>query len=277
MKSNSVFYKYTFTTIQGDHTILIALLSQYPFQSFEERDVDLLAYIEEKDIPNDFDHLIDELQSFVTFEYSREVVENKNWNAEWEANFKPITIDDFCRIRAEFHNTDDDFDHEIVISPKMAFGTGHHETTYMMMKAMQSIDFRGKKVFDYGCGTGILAILAEKLGAKDILAIDYDIESANNTIENAELNQCSKITSKHAELSNIEKTQYQVILANINRHVLLEHVSALYSHLSDDGILLISGILNEDRHLVSSTYEKAGFVIQHIDQRGDWLCLRLGR
>ncbi len=274
MKPIAIFRKYTFTHIEGDYNILIALLSQHPFQSFEEMDDQIIAYIDQDDIPEDMADAIADIQALVAFQYESEVVENKNWNTEWEANFKPIAIDDFCRIRAEFHDADDDFDHEIVISPKMAFGTGHHETTYMMMKAMQSIEFRGKNVFDYGCGTGILAILAEKLGAQDILAIDYDIESANNTTENALLNQCSRITTNHAELANIPEVKYQVILANINRHVLLENASELHHHLTEDGILLISGVLHEDRKLVLSTYENAGFSVKHIDQRGEWLCIR---
>lgn len=180
-------------------------------------------------------------------EFKIEQIEKKNWNEVWESNFTPVEIDDFCYIRAHFHPERAGFEHQILITPKMSFGTGHHATTHMMMKGMKDIDLQGKSVFDYGTGTGILAIFAEQRGAKKIDAIDIDEWSVENTIENIENNQCTKITTVLSELVPPYTTQkYDVILANINRNIILQSMHNLNGMLVEEGILLISGILESD-------------------------------
>lgn len=270
------YLSYTFSEIKGEVDILIALLTQFEFQSYEERNTDMVAYITEEDAESITEGDLEAINDIVSFSLKVEKVENKNWNAEWESSFKPIFMDDFCCIRADFHSADHDCEYDLIINPKMAFGTGHHETTYMMMSEMRFNHLKDKNVFDYGCGTGVLAILAEKLGATDIYAIDYDIESVNNTLENLVLNNCSNITTEHKEIQNIEARQYDVILANINRHVLLSHADDLMNLCHKESRVLLSGILEQDENIVMETYNKAGFTLLKKQQRGEWLCLSLG-
>lgn len=269
------FLSYTFTDIKGEVEILIALLTQFEFQSFEEKEDCMIAYITAEDAQEIDDDSLEAIRALVNFDLAIEEVENKNWNADWEASFRPIFMDDFCCIRADFHDANHDCDYDLIINPKMAFGTGHHETTYMMMDKMRYLNCKDISVFDYGCGTGLLAILAEKLGAQDIYAIDYDIESVNNTIENVEVNKCSHIKVEHKEIANSPKTQYDLILANINRHVLLEHGYSLKERCHQNTVLLMSGILDRDEQIVLEYYNKVGFELKEKSQKGEWLCLKL--
>ena len=155
-------------TIQSNSEILLGLLTAYPFESFEEHDGYMIAYIPEDECDQiTYDEIHNTIQRF-EIEYEVKTIEPQNWNALWEASFEPVVVDDFCVVRADFHDKPENIQYDIVINPKMAFGTGHHETTYMMMSAMKDLDFVDKTVFDYGCGTGILAILASKMGCKSI-------------------------------------------------------------------------------------------------------------
>ena len=167
----------------------------------------------------------------------------------------------------------DNIDHELLINPKMAFGTGHHETTFLMMQRMADINFQGKKVLDYGCGTGILAILASKLGANPIDAVDIEEPSYHNTIENAQFNKVENINSIWGTLDHITASNYDIILANINRHVILNSLETLFEKLTINGHLLLSGILEEDGDLVLAAAKNAGFYMYQKHQRGNWLCL----
>lgn len=260
-------------TIQDNSEILVGLLSQYPFESFEEHDDHMIAYIPE-DVCDDeiaLDIKTTLLQQGVAYEVS--IIEPQNWNALWEASFEPVTVDDFCEVRADFHPVNPAVKHDIIINPKMAFGTGHHETTYMMMSAMREIRLVGKNIFDYGCGTGVLAILASKLGATHIDAIDIEEESYDNTIENAEINAVQNIAVGCATLDSWPPKTYDVILANINRQVLLDSSDELFRRLSDNGDLLLSGILEDDVTLVRTCYEDAGFALIAEHSRGYWKCL----
>ncbi len=178
-------------------------------------------------------------------------------------------------VRADFHPKSDNITHDIIINPKMAFGTGHHETTYMMMSAMKNIDLTDKTIFDYGCGTGVLAILASKLNSGDIDAIDIEEESYTNTLENAQINNVNNITTACATLETFDAKVYDIILANINRNVLLLSAEELYNRLTDNGIILLSGILEEDEDLVATKYKSAGFEVKEVLSRGYWKCIRL--
>ena len=254
--------------------IFNALLSMYPFASFEETDDGLIGYISAEELTDEVKGQVADLCVQHKVTATTNIIKPQNWNAQWEASFQPVEIEKFCRIRADFHEAVSGYTHDIVINPKMAFGTGHHETTWMMIKAMSSIDFTERSVFDYGAGTGVLAILAEKLGSQDIDALDIEVESFENTIENAEINNCSHITSIHGELDKIDGKIYDVILANINRHVLLTTASKLYDSLKTDGTLLMSGILRQDIQLITECYTDAGFKVAEIMERGNWRCIR---
>jgi ribosomal protein L11 methyltransferase len=190
--------------------------------------------------------------------YSIVRLPDKNWNEIWESNYEPVTIGK-CRIRAPFHTPDSNFFPELVIEPKMSFGTGHHATTSLMVTEMLCTDFKNKIVLDAGCGTGILAILAEKLGASQVTAIDIDEWSYRNSHENILLNKCNKIQLLHGDLGTMDGQTFDVVLANINLNIHLKNL-AIYSKLcKKDGSLLISGILSTDIQPLNNETKKHGF------------------
>lgn len=269
------YLKFEFQTNPENNEMLIALLGELPFESFEENEQGFDAYIQVKNEMPEVDERVLELKNLFEFSHQKTVIKYQNWNAVWESNFDTIVVRDFCGIRADFHEPLTEVKHEIVINPKMAFGTGHHETTWMMMSIMESLDFVGKDVFDYGCGTGILAILASQLGAKKIDAIDIELPSFENTLENARINNIDNIMSIHGTLEKVENRQYDIILANINRHVILDSFSTLNKMLTPNGILLISGILKEDETLVKNEAEASNFKIQKTASRNNWICVKL--
>jgi len=198
-------------------------------------------------------------------------VEDKNWNEEWESKFKPLVIADLY-VRAEFHERNKEGLQELIIAPKMAFGTGHHETTSMMLEYMQVLDFNNKVVLDYGCGTGILAVYASMKNAQHITAIDIQEEAIDNTKDHIKLNNQNKDSFElHVgDLDVLSSTQYDIILANINRHVLLNVNDKLANLMTENGKLIISGILERDRKKITKKYLDAGFELEHENQSGDW-------
>jgi ribosomal protein L11 methyltransferase len=224
---------------EADQEILISLLSDLDPTGFEQQDDRLLAFFAEEG----FDKTA--LEALLAgYSYSMEAVKEQNWNELWESNFQPVVVDDFCAVRAHFHPPVPGVRHEIIITPKMSFGTGHHATTYMMMKQMQDIDFAGKSVFDFGTGTGILAILAEKLGAEAVEGIDVDEWSIANAEENRERNGCHRIGLQLS--TNIPDKGFDIILANINRNVILQYLPLLKGRLKPGALLLLSGLLTAD-------------------------------
>lgn len=255
---------------------MLGLLSMLGFDSFEEKEDQLHAYIESDLWIAELKDQVDHFSTNLGLSYQVSDLPNINWNEKWESNFKPVEVDDFCRIRADFHEPSTSFEHEIVINPKMAFGTGHHETTFMMIQSMRKIGMDGLSVFDYGCGTGVLAILAKMMQADYTFAIDIEEESYLNTIENAKINHV-ELDAKQGVLADCPPQQYDVILANINRQVLLDSAESLLGRLGDSGVLLLSGILKQDYELVSSKYRDSGFVIDDSMSRGDWMCVRLSK
>ena len=264
-------------TIQSNSEILLAFLTVLPFESFEELDGYMVGYIPEDVCDQETHKEIHETISRYNVEYTIDTIEPQNWNALWEASFEPVIVDDFCVVRADFHDKPAGIQYDIVINPKMAFGTGHHETTYMMMAAMRDFDMQGKSIFDYGCGTGILAVLASKMGSDTIDAIDIEEESHQNTLENAALNKVENINVACSDLEHFEARQYDIILANINRNVLLNSAEELYRRLNENGILLISGILDVDEELVTEKYVSTGFVVKKVNSRGYWRCILLSK
>jgi ribosomal protein L11 methyltransferase len=253
--------------------LLIVQLSEIGFEGFEEDTNLLKAFIPEKDFRQArFDQLAEEY----ALQYARIIVKQKNWNEFWEAGYEPVVVHDFCAVRAEFHRPIPGVRHEIIITPKMSFGTGHHATTFMMIKAMEHLDLQGHTVLDFGTGTGVLAILAEKSGASSVLAIDYDEWSINNARENILLNQCAKI--------EIEKTDhipangnFEFILANINKNIILGHFVSIEEHLSAGGKLLLSGLLENDQEDILNAAEGLGLKFHEKSDQNGWICILLAK
>lgn len=253
--------------------ILMAFLPDQAFDTFEEHESGITAYIPAKDWTETVEHYLKDLQKTYSFTFEKELIPYRNWNAEWEANFKPVIVENFCAVRASFHPANPDVKYDLVIDPKMAFGTGHHETTYMMMARMETINFAQKKILDYGCGTGILAILASKLGANPIDAVDIEIESYENTINNAVINQVGNINAFHGDLSVISSKNYDIILANINRNVILNSLQSLYEMMNPKSLLVVSGCMLADESIVINTAQQTGFQHQVTLKRNNWLCI----
>jgi len=250
--------------------ILIAKLSLVGFEGFEETADCLKAYIPSKNFKED---VLGEIAGGNTV-FNKSVIEETNWNKLWESNFDPVIVDSFVAIRAGFHQPINGVKHEIVITPKMSFGTGHHATTFMMIRQMGQIDFMNKTVLDFGTGTGVLAILAEKLGAKKVIAIDNDEWSIENAEENISNNHCSVIDLKRADTGFVNGS-FDVILANINKNVILENFSLLIKQLERPGVILLSGLLAGDEDVV---FRKSSEYSLHIIQttvRDNWLCLKI--
>lgn len=246
--------------------LLISALSELGATGFEQTDTHLLVYFDEASFPS---YEVNEtLEGYNT---SVQTIGQQNWNALWESNFQPVVVDDFCAVRAHFHEPIEGVLHEILITPKMSFGTGHHATTWMMMQQMRDLDFAGKQVFDFGTGTGILAILAEKLGAAHIDAIDNDEWSIENGIENAERNSCSRI-NLYLD-SSVPKKQYDIILANINRNVILMHLEHLVKAVVPQGFILFSGLLTTDEPDIVQACEGQGLKLVKQQSRNNWISL----
>lgn len=253
--------------------LLIARLSDAGYDGFEQEENNLKAFIPEAQYDPSF---LKALATEYPVAFTEQLIPEENWNAVWESNFQPVRIDDFTGIRAGFHPPMPEVKHEIIITPKMSFGTGHHATTSLMVQQMKDIDFTGSRVFDFGTGTGILAILAEMLGAMEILAADNDDWSILNAAENIQQNNCSRIKLVRADKPDA-KEQFNIILANINKNVILEHLPALYSQLKPGGIILLSGLLVQDEADILSAM--GHYLIKHINTKelNGWICLKFSR
>ncbi len=250
--------------------MLIAMLSEIGYDGFEELENELLAYIAEEEYKEA------ELQQVAVsagVAYETEAIAQQNWNALWESNFQPVMVDNICTIRAHFHDIDITTPYEIVITPKMSFGTGHHATTQLMMRQMNGMDMKDKSVLDFGTGTGVLAIFAEMLGASDIFAVDNDEWSAENAMENIVRNNCTHISVKQGSLEDVPAGKWDIILANINRHILLQYMADMYQLLKDDGVLLLSGLLVADEEIIVGAASDAGFVLVKADRIDNWIAL----
>ncbi len=240
--------------------------------SSEGDDVDI--FLEDELLGNNtFRTAIREIENLLKSEMRIEELPDKNWNALWESNFEPIALGREIRIRAAFHKPDPGFKYEIVINPMMSFGTGHHASTRQMLSAMPGHSFEGKKVLDMGCGTGVLSVLAEKLGAATIDAIDHDPHSFENAKENARLNHCRRIRVHLGNESSVTGKDYDFILANINREVIRKQLPLYRSVIKDGGILISSGYLRPDRELILKASEKAGFEFLRQTEESDWLMM----
>jgi ribosomal protein L11 methyltransferase len=266
--------QYTAIEVQSTDEILIALLSEFDFDAFQEEDTYFIAYIPTSQFNEGIQAEVINLITRYTQDYKIYNVENQNWNAIWESSFQPVIVENFCQIRADFHPPIHGILYDLIINPKMAFGTGHHATTYMMIQHMSAINFTGKKVFDFGCGTGILAILSSKMGAHSIDAIDIEHEAHLNTLENAAINNVGNIRTYEGDLDAMPDDKYNIILANINKNILIKYASPLTSKLKSQGQVLLSGILYEDIHIIIETFENQGLQFIGKSERENWACLQ---
>jgi ribosomal protein L11 methyltransferase len=273
--SNIVYIGYYFkiSPLQPGSEILIAELGYAGFESFVETEEGITAYIQKEEWNT---NILDDIQILKSGEfeitYTFEDIEQTNWNAEWEKNFNPIVVDDICAVRAPFHEKFST-EYDIIIEPKMSFGTGHHETTHMMIQHILKNDFTNKSVLDMGCGTGVLAILAELKGAKPIDAIDYDNWCYLNSLENVERNNCKHITVIEGDASVLHKN-YDIIIANINRNILLQDMKTYVSCLNKGGTLFLSGFYNNDIPVIQGECEKYLLKFEEKLERNNWVSLK---
>ena len=274
--SNTIYIGYYFKVnpLQPATEILIAELGYAGFESFVETEEGVTAYIQKEDW---YDAILEDIQILNSEEfeinYSFEEIEQVNWNQEWEKNFSPIVVENECSVRAPFHEKPDTkFD--FVIEPKMSFGTGHHETTHMMIQHILKNDFDGKSVLDMGCGTGVLAILAEMKGAKPIDAIDYDNWCYLNSLENVDRNNCKHITVCEGDANLLEGRSYDVIIANINRNILLNDMEAYVKSLNANGTLFLSGFYVDDIPVIEQACNKHHLKLVETIEKNQWVALK---
>lgn len=271
---NYLEFDFKLTPLTPWNEILMAELIEIGFDSFTEEHDGILAYIR-KDLWNasDLNHLWIMNSEDVQITHSFREMPNINWNEEWEKNFSPIYVADQVLIRAEFHEPQPQF-HEIVIQPKMSFGTGHHPTTHLMIQQMLELDFEGKKVLDMGCGTSVLAIFAKQRGAEKVTAIDIDEWSVENSKENAARNEVD-IDISQGTSENLGKEKFDIILANINRNILISDIPAYVKVLNDGGQLLLSGLCFFDVDDILSVCSEQQLTLKNKQQKEEWMSLLL--
>ncbi len=253
---------------EEEQEILIAQMAEYGYEGFVQTADSLQAYIEEDGFNGEE---LTELAGNKLF--TTQVIAKQNWNAVWEENFQPVIIDGLCTIRADFHDITVDTPYEIIITPKMSFGTGHHATTQLVMQMMHDTDMTSKTVFDFGTGTGVLAIMAEKLGATSILGIDNDEWSVENALENLARNNCRYITVEQNNTDTLPAIAADVILANINRHILLQYMPQLYKTTNANGIVIMSGLLTTDKEIIVAAAAKEGLQLFDYKELNNWIAL----
>lgn len=273
--ANTIYIGYYFKVepLQPASEILIAELGYAGFESFVENDNGVTAYIQKEEHYETILEAIHILKSDeFQISYTSEEIEQTNWNAEWEKNFHPITVDDLCTVRAPFHDTPNTV-FDIVIEPKMSFGTGHHETTHMMIQYILKNDFENKIVLDMGCGTGVLAILAEKRGAKAIDAIDIDNWCYLNSLENVARNECKNISVYEGDAQLLKGKTYTTIIANINRNILLKDIATYAKCLTPNGSLFLSGFYEEDIPFIEKECNTHKLNLKFTLNRRNWVAL----
>ena len=275
MDSNDIYIEIDFDVSPHDdgRDILLALLSEQQFESFFETKTGLRAYIKKADWNCiDVQMALSLMPSEFVVSFQKNEIPTENWNAHWESSFHPIVVGDYT-VRAPFHPPKTTA-YELIIEPKMSFGTGHHQTTQLMMTHALEIDMAGKSVLDMGCGTGILGILAADLGAKSVLAIDIESWCVENTLENVERNRCNHIVKVvRGDVDMVAET-YDLIFANINRNTLIRHIPYYAKRLQRQGILLLSGFYQTDLLAITQECTSNGLTFHSNTQLDDWLCAK---
>lgn len=274
MSNIYIGYHFQISPLELGSEILIAELGDKAFESFIETETGISAYVQ-KDLWSET--ILEDIQILAnpefTISYSFEEIEQVNWNEEWEKNFEAIEVDGKCHVRAPFHEKTN-AEYDIVIEPKMSFGTGHHETTHMMIQHILETDCTHKKTLDLGCGTAILAILAEMKGAQPIDAIDIDNWCYLNSIENAERNNCKHISVYEGDAGLLVGKKYDIIIANINRNILLNDMQTYVDCLNENGLLFLSGFYTEDIPVISESCLSKGLTYEKQFERNNWVALK---
>jgi ribosomal protein L11 methyltransferase len=258
--------------------IFIARLNEIKYESFSTDEVGLKAYIR-SDLFNKkkLTEIVDDISSFTKIDLSINAIKKENWNADWENNYSPVHINKDCVIRAHFHDRFPNIEYEIIITPKMSFGTGHHETTFLVMNQIFELNLEGKQVLDIGSGTGVLSILASKLGAKKIVGIDIDKWAYENAIENSKLNNISNIQFIEGTAESIGKKMYDVVLANINRNIILADIQKYTRAMRPKSDMILSGFLKQDVKIILNKIKQLKFNLVASKNKNKWQMLHLRR
>jgi ribosomal protein L11 methyltransferase len=270
-------FKFSVTPNEPGSEILAAALSEGNFESFVFNEGGFEAYVKKTDFN---DQVIENLKGQfpdISFSFSTQEIKKENWNKEWEKNFNPVIVENFCCIRASFHPAASAPLMDVIIEPKMSFGTGHHQTTWLMAKALFGLNIKNRSVLDIGCGTGVLAIIAKKLGSHHVIGVDIDEWSIENSRENRKANGYRKdaIDFYQGTINSIETDTFDILLANINKNILLREMAKYASHLNPDGKLLISGFFESDCKELISAAEKAGLKSAGKETKNEWAILIL--
>lgn len=271
---NYIEYQFDIQPKEPFGEILTAFLADLEFESFVETDNGISAYVRtDLDDESGVQQIIDDLKD-VTIRYTKKEIIQQNWNEEWESNFHPILVANQCYIRAEFHESKPEIPYEVIIQPKMSFGTGHHETTHLMVEYILETEFEAKDVLDMGCGTSILGILAKMKGANYVEAIDFDQWAVDNSIENAERNKV-ELNIKLGDSSSLGGKEFDIILANINKNVLMRDIPNYVKNLNfTEGELILSGLMTQDFDDIKSLCESLGLKFINKKQRNEWIALK---
>lgn len=272
--------KITLSPLRPFNEIIVVQLAEAGFESFVDTEDGVIAYGQttetslERALQETF---LGEERTDVAVTITSSIIEHQNWNAVWESDFEPVFVEEYVSILAPFHDKNQAKGLLVEIQPQMSFGTGHHQTTWMMSKAMFELTSMPPAVLDMGTGTGVLAIIAEKLGATDILAIDIEDWSVENTIKNAKRNQCVHIEGLHGDIDLIQNKSFDLILANINKNVLKAHMSSYAATLNKNGILLLSGFFNSDVDELVALANQFGLQKEHVYTKDNWAAIKLSK
>ncbi len=264
--------------VQPFTEIIIAQLAEVGFDSFVENEEGVQAYGPVSQVDMDVvlkETMLSEKRDDVTISFEKLIIEAQNWNAVWEADFEPVYVEELVSILAPFHDKSLAKGMIVEIQPKMSFGTGHHQTTWMMSKALFEMGSMSERVLDMGTGTGVLAIIAENLGAKEVVAVDIEDWSVENTIENAERNNCSRISTLCGDIDLLAGRSFDLILANINRNVLVAHIPSYAEMLQTNGVLMLSGFFDSDVADLVNFSKKYGLEKVHVYQKDNWCAIKL--
>lgn len=271
------WYEYYIFPLESDKIeILSSLLFEIGVDGAEEEETGLKVYFDESKVSVDtVEKELNAIPFLANCQFEKKEIPDVNWNEEWEKEYEAVYVDRKIKVRASFHPVEADIDYDILIDPKMSFGTAHHATTYMMMQAMLDLDFKGKTVLDFGCGTAILAILAEKMGAERTLAIDFDEWAFENAQENIEKNNCSSVQVKLGDAQNLETNKYDIVLANVNRNAILENAEILRQQMKPSAYLLLSGLLEADEKIVLEKFTELSCTKLKTFKRDNWIAIVL--
>ena len=257
--------------------IIVAKLNEVGFESFSEDEHNLKAYIQEdKLVLKDVEGILNSIKKLTNISYKIKKIKQENWNEKWESNYFPVIINDICAIRAPFHKKIN-CKYELIIMPKMSFGTGHHETTELMIKQILNLNFKNKNVLDVGCGTGVLSILASKLSANQVTGIDTDDWAFQNSIDNSKLNNVDDIHFFHGDVHSITKNKYDYIFANINLNTIIDQLSTYINLITSKGSILISGFYEENEEIILTLVKKLKLKVVTKKNKNKWLMLHLSK